>query len=448
MHNEAVTYRESMKFVYAIRKDLIDGSNSKDEIESNIRSIIQSNSRGLLKTDDQRRIRFSYQLSSPSFKKNEKIPLCLNSFSSILDLVKRKREQMIKTIKSQTNLANVSMKTFNDRTQVSSEAFQQIRESLDRSAIKVEWNTLTNFVVPNSVATLKCKSWMKQFFNLVGDKMPNTKTEEIHLDCMKKKDVYLEYTINMQNWHGETPSHYLSLVSFNKLWDQFFPHVIIREHKAVSGKCQTCERLSSLRRNSKDMRSRSQLTLLHGFHREMYMGEREAYYDRAQEAQFNPNKFMSLMIDGMDKMKTKLPRFSQNLQQEWQMTQHITGILDHGRGSFFYRSYPNVRNDGNEGLHCLLLHLATRFEESNIEEEKKFLPQTIYIQSDGGGQFNNKTTLAVLAYLVSRKVGGIQKIVFSRLPVGHTHAWILRASLQLFLHINIFSTFFFGSTLI
>ena len=36
----------------------------------------------------------------------------------------------------------------------------------------------------------------------------------------------------------------------------------------------------------------------------------------------------------------------QNLQTEWQMSQHITGILDHGRGSFFYRSYPNMKNDG------------------------------------------------------------------------------------------------------
>jgi hypothetical protein len=60
-----------------------------------------------------------------------------------------------------------------------------------------------------------------------------------------------------------------------------------------------------------------------------------------------------------------------------------------------------------------------------VLEEKRFLPETVYIQSDGGGQFNNKTTLAVLAYLVSRRVGGIQKIVFSRLPVGHTHDVLL-----------------------
>ena len=47
------------------------------------------------------------------------------------------------------------------------------------------------------------------------------------------------------------------------------------------------------------------------------MNERETYYDRAASALFNPEKFMSLMIDGMDKNKTKIPRFSQNVQQEW-----------------------------------------------------------------------------------------------------------------------------------
>ena len=414
-------FSESLKFVYLVRKDLMNNSNNQNDIELKIRDTIESNSRGISNNAGQQRIRFNYHLSSPSYLNNVQVPLCLNSFSLILGLGKYRREKILKAIKLQTNHHNISTKTFNDRTQVSPDTFLDIKESLKKSGITVDSNTLTNFCVPNSVATLRCKSWMKQFFNLVGDKMPNTINEEIHLDCMNKKDVYEEYAINMKNWHGDMPSQYLSLFAFNKLWESCFSHVGIREHKAVSGKCSTCERLSSLRRSSKDTRSRSQLTLLHGFHREMYMGEREAYYDRAEEAMFNPQKVMSLMIDGMDKNKTKFPRFNQNLQQEWQMTQHITGILDHGRGSFFYRSYPNLRNDGNEGLHCLLLHLANRFEESNVTEELRFLSQTLYIQSDGGGAFNNKTTLAVLAYIVSRKVGGIEKIVFSRLPVGHTH---------------------------
>jgi hypothetical protein len=409
-----------MQFVYFVRKDLTNGANNQQDIEQNVRNLIESNTSCYTK-DNIPRLRCNYQLSSRNFMNNQKVDLCRNSFCSVLDLVKRKREKILKAIKEQTNHNNINMKTFNDRTQVSSETFQKVQNALIQSDINIDWNTLTNFVVPNSVATMRCKSWMKQFFNLVGDKMPNTVTEEIHLDCMKKKDVYEEYTINMRNWHGETARQYLSLVAFNKLWDTFFPHVKVREHKAVSGKCVTCERLTALRRNSKDMRSRSQLTLLHSFHREMYMGEREAYYDRAEHAMFDPTKYMSLMIDGMDKNKTKIPRFSQNLQQEWQMSQHITGILDHGRGSFFYRSYPNMRNDGNEGIHCFLLHLANRLEESHVDEEKKFLPQTLYIQSDGGGQFNNKTTLAILAFIVARRVGGIKKIVFSRLPVGHTH---------------------------
>ena len=207
------------------------------------------------------------------------------------------------------------------------------------------------------------------------------------------------------------------------MWDLCFPHVKIREYKAVCGKCLTCESLSTLRRNSKDLNSRSKLTQLHAFHRETYMNERNSYYDRKISVLYNPEQNMSLMIDGMDKNKTKIPRFSQNVQQEWQMQQHIIGVIDHGRGTFFYRTFPNLKDDRTIPIHVLLLHLANRLEESNKDNSntKQYLPETIYVQADGGADFSIETTLAVLAYIVAKQVGGCQRIVYTRLPVGHTH---------------------------
>lgn len=49
------------------------------------------------------------------------------------------------------------------------------------------------------------------------------------------------------------------------------------------------------------------------------------------------------------------------------------------------------------------------------------LPPTLYVQIDGGPENANKLVLAVLSFLVAKRVGGLEQIVLTRLPVGHTH---------------------------
>jgi hypothetical protein len=98
--------------------------------------------------------------------------------------------------------------------------------------------------------------------------------------------------------------------------------------------------------------------------------------------------------------------------------------MDHGRGAFFYRTFPNLKDDRTVPIHILLLHLANRLDESNKDNHSsngQYLPETIYVQADGGADFSNETTLAVLSYLVAKRIGGCRRIVYTRLPVGHTH---------------------------
>lgn len=97
------------------------------------------------------------------------------------------------------------------------------------------------------------------------------------------------------------------------------------------------------------------------------------------------------------------------------MMQHIFGIVDHGRGIFVYRTFPNIKNDCNATIHSLLLHLRDRLNEN------KFLPPTMYIQIDGGPDLANKIFYSIISLLVAKGVGGLRKIVVTRLPVGHTH---------------------------
>ena len=96
-------------------------------------------------------------------------------------------------------------------------------------------------------------------------------------------------------------------------------------------------------------------------------------------------------------------------------SQHIFGIVDHGRGVYMYRAYPHLKTDTNINIHAFLMHLEKRLIEDT------FLPPTIYVQIDGGPDIANKTFYSIMSLLVARRVGGIEKIVVTRLPVGHTH---------------------------
>ena len=50
--------------------------------------------------------------------------------------------------------------------------------------------------------------------------------------------------------------------------------------------------------------------------------------------------------------------------------------------------------------------------------DNKF-PETLYLQLDGGAENANKYVLAHLEMLVAKRI--VTRIIFSRLPVGHTH---------------------------
>ena len=74
-----------------------------------------------------------------------------------------------------------------------------------------------------------CYSFLEYWVNLVGDYNPTNK--EIHLEPMHIADVYNEYELEYRG------SQFLvSLKAFYWKWANLFPHVKIRQFKAVTGK--------------------------------------------------------------------------------------------------------------------------------------------------------------------------------------------------------------------
>ena len=67
--------------------------------------------------------------------------------------------------------------------------------------------------------------------------------------------------------------------------------------------------------------------------------ERRKYYKHCRKARQEPDKHMSIILDGMDQAKTNLPHFQQKTKQtsgSWKLKTHVTGAIVHGQGVYGY----------------------------------------------------------------------------------------------------------------
>jgi hypothetical protein len=248
---------------------------------------------------------------------------------------------------------------------------------------------------------------MNFFFGLMGDSMPNS--DEIHLEPIYIHEVWSEYKMDMES----ISTSYLDVSTFGKLWLACFPHVKIREHKAVGLKCSTCALLSDLRKSLKDQPSREYIKRIHALHRATYMGERLAYYDRRTKGEMMQKEYLSMISDGMAQHHCMLP-WSANLNQLKSLPHHIQGVILHGRKIFMYRTFHNVGNGANLQIHTFLKSL-----EAVMLSEEGQLPDTVYMQIDGGSENTAKAMLAICELLINKKL--CKRIVLTRLLKGHTH---------------------------
>ncbi len=78
-----------------------------------------------------------------------------------------------------------------------------------------------------------------------------------------------------------------------------------------------------------------------------------------------------------------------------------------------YRTFHNLRNDSQVAIHVLLLQLERFYNRHQC------FPKIFYHQIDGGPENANQYMLAICELLVA--LGIVEKVVLTRLPVGHTH---------------------------
>ena len=249
---------------------------------------------------------------------------------------------------------------------------------------------------------------MDLYFELMGDRPPNSKDTDIHLEPITTLEIWMDYKQDMDSISQPV----LDVSTFRKLWKTCFKHVKIRECKQVGQTCATCSTLSNLRRTFKDRRMCEYVKMSHALHRSTFMGERMSYYRRRILAEQYPSEYLSLISDGMAQEHCKLP-WCANFSRIGTLPHHIQGLIVHGRRIQIYRTFHNIANGANLAIHTLLLSL-----EKIIDDETK-LPDTVYVQIDGGPENIANALYAMCELLVAK--GVTKHIVLTRLMVGHTH---------------------------
>ena len=370
------------------------------------------------KTAPEKRFEYDWSLSIDSGllpdPSQTKLKLCVSSICFLYGIspnqIKRCAKKM-KTFNTSDITSARSERGYNHRSYFGDDfSMEDVCRIFDDNGLDVGVMEQRAALVRSSSAHIDAMLWMENYF-FQFESQPNSK--QIHVDFTYKRTIYEEYR-NAAN--PSAPANKLSEGNFKELWSSLYDFVKIRKSKRISGKCWTCAYINELRQKQKGeevMRACKHLMIMH--RGGLFMLERLEYRRRIQEAvSLSPNTIMSSIIDGASQNHCTIPHPGENVEFSNGLEQHIEGVLTHGQGFTIYRSFPTVDADADFTIFCLLSEL-----EKWRDNHKQNFPHTWYIQIDGGSENANKYLFAALEYIVAKRL--VQKIVLTRLPVGHTH---------------------------
>ena len=139
----------------------------------------------------------------------------------------------------------------------------------------------------------------------------------------------------------------------------------------------------------------------------IFRAERHKYYHHREKSRSEPQKYATIIIDGMDQSKTNLPHLTQctkSMQNLWKLRTHLTGALLHTqatKGKLAYGFYDLLQwpHDCNITIH-ILLHVL-----QDIAKRMSIFPDILYIQLDNCYRENkNRFFFGFCALLVQLKI--------------------------------------------
>ncbi|WAR29289.1 hypothetical protein MAR_002857 [Mya arenaria] len=264
-------------------------------------------------------------------------------------------------------------------------------------------------------AGVHAAKWLEDYIRFFADRQPDR--EELHLPaCLTKNMLFKSYEDEMKQ--GKIRP--VSRSRFHEIWLQQMPNVKIRKDPDDLPQCQTCATIQTGLMQLPCKQDREKFLNLRSTHLELQARCRKKYYKHIRKAAKDglEGRHLSLIIDGMDQAKTRLPRFSVYSKADahlHKMQQHVTGIKVHNTNQTYLMTWTDTLHpDANVTINALVHVLH------DISKETGRLPEVLYIQMDNSGKDNkNVFIILFMAWLVRRRV--FRKVKIGFLMVGHTH---------------------------
>jgi len=223
-------------------------------------------------------------------------------------------------------------------------------------------------------------------------------------DCKKHDLRPYEYDTFTRKLHEDFP-----LVKLSHLSDDFH--------------CTTCKSIDQDIENALHER-RFDDSQFHRHRKQAHMdwsdGERAKYYKHKRKTRDNPDKYVCLIIDGMDQAKMTVPSLTKrpdvkDLAIHFPMMHTTAARLADGT-TYYYLNYDNIAKDGSF-IPNVVLRTVSKILQAR---SGKPLPEVMYLQLDNTARENkNRYVFSFLSLLVQKKI--FKKIKVNFLPVGHTH---------------------------
>ncbi|XP_063964995.1 uncharacterized protein LOC129278782 [Lytechinus pictus] len=250
--------------------------------------------------------------------------------------------------------------------------------------------------------------WLDRFSRRFGDKLPAQ--DKIHLpSCLTRASVHQIMKEELEDLGEEV----CCKEHFYRIWKKEMSHLTIPKVNRFS-KCDICTQLKQSIERTNDKQARKALQQQREDHLTQQKTERMKYYKHAQKARQHPEKYISIIIDGMDQQSTSIPKFyrtAKSISSAWRLPSHVTGTIVHGRGQHMFVDNKEYPHDSNLTAN-ILLQVLNKYANS--------LPDTLYLQMDNCGRENkNQCLLALCALLVELNV--FKKVKLCFLMKGHTH---------------------------
>lgn len=238
------------------------------------------------------------------------------------------------------------------------------------------------------------------------------------LPPMTLQELYEQFCL----WAADMNSTPSSLSTFCKVWrQQCWQAKLQVRSPVVLSRCQVCDDIAQARRQTHDPKQRQQLGNVLLQHVKEQQEDR-LVYKAIREASRTGTSILSLILDGMDQAKFKVPRVKNGTNflgnNSWRPQLHVSCCIAHGYMDMYWVGDENIPKDAAATVQQLSEMLDAVAKLRSDRNQK--LQDHLVIQLDNTCRENkNNLVLRWGACLVGR--GVFKSVSLHYLRKGHTH---------------------------